>query len=153
MEIKNGPGTNSEILDFPKGKVEVSSGLEPTVFLEISCLPESIGDVLEETVKIVLTQDAKDLKFDEKNTADYIRINSAFVKENLDNIFAKDRFKTPIGDNIRFSGSQLADGLYRVSMTTNWSNRLLLSKNRSGEPNFKEWFLNAARDYKIETKK
>lgn len=145
MEINNSPDSNRETLDFPKGKVEITNGSARAVFLKVRCNPENVGDVLEEVVKVVLTQDAKIRSFDERNTADYIKMNSSFVKENLDEILGDDKYKTPMGDSVRLSGKPLSDGFYEVVLITNMDDRVLPSGN--GDFSFKEWFLNAVKGY------
>jgi hypothetical protein len=143
MEITNSLGENHEVLGFPKGKAEITDGGIHNIFFKVKCEPEDIGDVLEDIVTIVFAQDAKDRGFDEQNTKEYIRMNGSFVKASLPDILKFDMR----GNSVRLAAKPVVDGSYEVVLATNMDSRALLPTNDTGSPTFKEWFLNAAKNY------
>jgi hypothetical protein len=143
MEIKISPEKNIEVLELSKGEVQILDGSPRVVFFKVKSDKEHVGEVLEELVTIVLSQDAKIRGFDVKNTTDYINFNKSFVQRSLDKILEND---LAIGDSVRLSGKLEHDGLYSVALITNNEDRTL--KMADGRLSFKEWFLDAVRNYK-----
>lgn len=143
MEIITSSENSIKSLELTDGKVEILDGGPKNIFLRVESDKEHIGNVLEELVTIVLAQDAKIRDFDSKNTNDYINFNKTFVKENVDKILES---QGTFGDHVRLSGKLEGDGSYSVVLITNNEDRALKMADES--LSFKEWFLNAARNYK-----